>query len=259
MNETDQSGAGGQSGAGDRGKSVEIRPAASRIRTRMDWLDARGSFPMGRHPAEPDNTHFGLLYVHQEDRIAPRSGFPPHPHRDVEVVTWVLGGALEHRDDTGGEGVIRPGQAQHMSAGTGVVHSEMNPFAEEAHVVQMWVAPDEAGGEPYYSDIDLGTALDGGALVAVASGGRTEAPAKLRQAEATLWAGRPGPAVAVNLPDAPFVHLFCARGELSLEGGERLGAGDVARLRSAGRLALTASAEGCELLAWEMHAELRDA
>lgn len=235
--------------------TIELRPADERIPTKMDWLDARGSFPMGGHSPDPSNTHFGLLYVHQEDRIAPHSGFPPHPHREVEVVTWVLEGALEHRDNTGGEGVIKPGMAQHMSAGSGIVHSEMNPFDEPAHVIQMWVAPDQGGGDPYYSDIDLGEALGGG-LVAVASGRRDDAPARLRQEAATLWAARLGHDEAVTVPDAPYVHLFCARGSLDLEGGSSLGAGDAARLRSAGERRVEAGSDGCELLAWEMWREL---
>lgn len=235
--------------------AVELRPADGRIPTRMDWLDARGSFPMGPHPRDPANTHFGLLYVHQEDRIAPQSGFPSHPHREVEVVTWVLSGALEHRDNTGSEGVIKPGIAQHMSAGSGIVHSEMNPFDEQAHVIQMWIAPAESGGDPYYSDIEVSEALEGGDLVPVASG-RIDAPAQLRQDAATLWAARPEPGDALILPDAPFVHLFCARGTLELEGAGRLEAGDAARLRSAGAREVRAGSDGCELLAWEMWREL---
>jgi redox-sensitive bicupin YhaK (pirin superfamily) len=211
---------------------------------------------MGPHPRDPENTHFGLLYVHQDDRIEPHSGFPPHPHREVEVVTWVLEGALEHRDNTGGEGVIKPGMAQHMSAGSGIVHSEMNPFDERAHVIQMWVAPDEAGGDPYYSDIDVGEALGGGDLVAIASGRTDDAPARLRQGAATLWAAGLRPGETVSIPDAPFVHLFCARGALQLEGSGPLGAGDAARLRSAGERRVEAGGAGCELLAWEMWREL---
>jgi redox-sensitive bicupin YhaK (pirin superfamily) len=222
----------------------------------MDWLDARGSFPMGHHPRDPENTHFGLLYVHQEDRIAPRSGFPPHPHREVEVVTWVLDGALEHRDSNGGEGVIRAGGAQHMSAGAGITHSEMNPFDSEAHLVQMWIAPDQRGGEPYYSDIELGDRLGRGGWVVVASGREPEPPATLRQAAATLWAARPQPGSTLTLPEAPFVHVFCTRGTIAIAGAGELWAGDAARLRGAGPRGV--SGDG-ELLAWEMHVDLGDA
>lgn len=93
--------------------SIELRRSEDRIRTDMGWLQARGSFPMGHHPPDPDNTHFGLLYVHQENRIAPHSGFPAHPHRGVEVVTWMLEGALEHGDSIGASGVIEAGHTIH--------------------------------------------------------------------------------------------------------------------------------------------------
>ncbi|MGI9557608.1 MAG: pirin family protein [Solirubrobacterales bacterium] len=240
----------------ERGRNgIEIRRADTRIPTDLGWLEARGSFPMGHHPRDPENTHFGLLYVHQEDRIAPQSGFPTHPHRQVEVVTWILEGALEHRDDTGGQGVIRPGQAQHMSAGTGVQHSEMNPFGEEAHVVQMWVAPDEAGGDPYYADVDVAKELAAGGLVAIASGRLDDPPARLRQKEATLWAARLDASDSVDLPGAPFVHVFVTRGAVHLD-GETLRQGDAARLRAAGVMPVSGAEDGSELLTWEMHAEL---
>ena len=235
---------------------IEIRPSDARIRTELDWLDARGSFPMGHHPRDPENTHFGLLYVHQEDRIAPHAGFPTHPHRGVEVVTWILEGALEHRDNTGGHGVIRPGQAQHMSTGTGVQHSEMNPFDEPAHVVQMWVAPDEPGGDPYYADIDVAAALSAGGLVPIASGRLDDAPAQLRQKDATLWAARLSDTEPIELPDAPFVHVFVTGGALTLAGVHSLAQGDAVRLRSAGPLAITGADGDAEILVWEMHAEL---
>lgn len=234
--------------------AIEIRRSSERIETSMGWLDALSSFPMGHHPPDPANTHFGLLFVHQEDRIAPRSGFPPHPHREVEVVTWVLEGRLEHSDNQGGQGVIGPGQAQHMSAGAGIQHSEMNPFDEQTHLLQMWVAPDSSG-DPYYADIDLGDTLDGGELVPVASGREPGAVAEMRQKDATLWVARPLPGSSLALPEAPFLHLFCARGSLTLEGAGALAAGDAARLRDAGPRRVSPGAEGCELLAWEMHAE----
>jgi hypothetical protein len=211
---------------------------------------------MGHHPRDPENTHFGLLYVHQEDRIAPHAGFPTHPHREVEVVTWILDGALEHRDSIGGHGVIGPGQAQHMSTGTGVQHSEMNSFDEPAHVVQMWVAPDQTGGEPYYEDIDVAAELAAGGLVAIASGRLDDAPAQLRQKGATLWAARPAGAGSIELPDAPFVHLFVTRGAVALGSGHALEQGDAARLRSAGPLSVTGTGDDAEILVWEMHTEL---
>jgi redox-sensitive bicupin YhaK (pirin superfamily) len=107
----------------------------------------------------PANTHHGLLLVHNEDTIRPGAGFETHPHRDMEIVTWVLEGALVHQDSTGDFGVIYPGLAQRMSAGTGIMHSEKNDFrhlggerhTDPVHLVQMWIVPDEAGVRPGYA------------------------------------------------------------------------------------------------------------
>src|SRR2546430_3862574 len=106
--------------------NVEIRRAETRPHTKIDWLDSRHSFSFGRH-YDPANTHHGLLLVSNDDRVAPASGFPPHFHRDMEIVTWVLAGRLEHRDSEGNHGELYPGLAQRMSAGAGIEHSEMNP------------------------------------------------------------------------------------------------------------------------------------
>src|SRR5215207_2635281 len=106
--------------------TVEIKRAGERFHTRIDWLDSWHSFSFGGH-YDPNEVGHGLLLVNNDDRVAPAAGFGMHPHRDMEIVTWVLDGAVEHRDTSGGEGVITPGQAQRMSAGTGVRHSEVNP------------------------------------------------------------------------------------------------------------------------------------
>ena len=94
---------------------IDVRPASDRFHTRFEWLDSRHSFSFGHHH-DPANTHHGLLIVSNDDRVAPGGGFGAHPHRDMEIVTWVLDGELEHRDSTGHEGVIRPGLAQRMVA-----------------------------------------------------------------------------------------------------------------------------------------------
>ena len=128
--------------------SIEIQRSGERMATRIDWLDSRHSFSFGGH-YDPDNTHFGLLLVSNDDVIAPETGFSTHPHRDMEIVTWVLKGELEHKDSEGHIGLIHPGLAQRMSAGTGILHSEMNATkGGEVHLVQMWVVPDTARSSP---------------------------------------------------------------------------------------------------------------
>ena len=148
------------------GMTVDVRPAASRFHTQLDWLDSWHSFSFGPHH-DPANTGHGLLLVNNDDVVRGGGGFATHPHRDMEIVTWVLDGELEHRDSTGTVGVIYPGLAQRMSAGTGIQHSEMNASATaDVHLVQMWVAARHDGIPPGYEQRDLNDALAGGELVA---------------------------------------------------------------------------------------------
>ena len=118
------------------------------------------------------------------------TGFSTHPHQDMEIVTWVLSGELEHKDSVGNVGVIYPGLAQRMSAGTGIWHSEMNPSAgEDVHFVQMWVPPDTERIDPGYEQLDVNAELDKGGLVPIASGRGHDAAIAIRQRGAVLWGG----------------------------------------------------------------------
>jgi quercetin 2,3-dioxygenase len=114
--------------------TTEIRRADQRFRTRTEWLDSRHSFSFGPH-YDPANTHFGLLMVSNEDVVTAGTGFDTHQHRDMEIVTWVLSGALVHADSTGHSGMIHPGVAQRMSAGSGILHSEKSDVACDVHFV----------------------------------------------------------------------------------------------------------------------------
>src|ERR1041384_6481848 len=158
--------------------SIDIRRSAERFQTKMRWLDSRHSFSFGHH-YDPQNTHFGLLLVSNDDVVKAGTGFDTHPHRDMEIVTWVLSGSLVHQDSTGRSGVIHPGLAQRMSAGTGILHSEKNDswrleggdaHADPVHFVQMWVVPDGAGKAPGYEQLEIDGELLAGGLVPVASG-----------------------------------------------------------------------------------------
>ena len=157
--------------------TIDVRRAADRFATRIPWLDSHHSFSFGGH-YDPANTHHGLLLVNNDDIVAPGTGFETHPHRDMEIVTWVLRGSLVHQDSTGHAGVIYPGLAQRMSAGTGILHSEKNDawrlageqHTDPVHFVQMWVVPDEDGIEPGYAQREIDAELLSGALVPVASG-----------------------------------------------------------------------------------------
>ncbi|MGV0068096.1 pirin family protein [Mycobacterium colombiense] len=238
--------------------TTEIRDAASRAVTSTAWLTSRHSFSFGDH-YDPDNTHFGLLLVNNDDIVSPGTGFDNHPHRDMEIVTWVLRGELSHRDSAGNSGVIYPGLAQRMSAGSGILHSERNDSpSEPVHFVQMWVVPDEAGVQPSYQQHEIDDKLLTGNLVTVASGMPAhDAAITLHNRHAALHATRLPAGTAVNLPRAPYLHLFVSRGAVSVEGIGAVNEGDAVRFTDADGRRVSASAPS-ELLIWEMHAKLGD-
>lgn len=235
---------------------IDIRRRDERLSTDTHWLRSLHSFSFARH-YDRESTHHGLLVVSNDDIVKPGFGFETHPHRDMEIVTWVLEGEIEHTDTVGNKGIIYPGLAQRMSAGSGIRHSEMNPSAsKEAHFVQMWVLPDEESIAPSYEQLDINSELEKGGLVPVASGRDEHAAIRLRQKGAVLWAGRLAPGETVNTPDAAYVHMFIAKGGVNLEGAGQLAAGDAVRLTGGSGPAVKAGPEGAEILIWEM-AELR--
>ncbi|WDZ83265.1 pirin family protein [Micromonospora cathayae] len=244
---------------------VDIRRSADRFATKIAWLDSKHSFSFGHH-YDQDNTHHGLLLVNNDDVVRPGTGFDTHPHRDMEIVTWVLQGSLVHQDSTGHSGIIYPGLAQRMTAGRGILHSEKNDswrlegekHTDPVHFVQMWVVPDEARVTPGYEQLEIDAELLGGGLVPVASGMDKhdgEAAIRIRNRHAGLYAARLQPGGSVTLPDAPFVHLFVARGAVDLEGSGPLGTGDAVRFTATGGQRVTAT-EPAEILVWEMHATI---
>ena len=266
----DNAGAGDRSAGGrltPSGTNVDVRRAADRASTRDSWLDSRHSFSFGRH-YDAGNTSFGLLLANNEYVVRPGAGFDTHPHRDMEIITWVLQGSLVHQDSTGRSGLIYPGLAQRMSAGSGVLHSEKNDawrllggaaHDEPVHFVQMWVAPDESGVVPGYEQLEIEGDLLAGRLLPVASGMARyagDSAIGIHQRAAALHAARLQPGQSIELPDAPYLHLFVPRGSVHLEATGPLDTGDAARLTSAGGRRVTAT-EAAEVLVWEMHANLR--
>lgn len=230
--------------------TIDIRPAASRGETQLGWLDSRHSFSFGSY-VDPTNTGHGLLIVSNDDRVAPATGFGTHGHADMEIITWVLSGEVEHADTLGNHGIIRPGLAQRMSAGTGIRHSEHNPSPDtEAHFIQMWVVPDTKGLPPGYEQQDVTDILEAGGLVAIAGGGGVETAIHINQANAVMYAGRLRPDESVELPEAPHVHLFVAVGSARLGDGASLGEGDVVRFTDEPPHAVVAGPTGAELIVW---------
>ena len=230
--------------------TLDVRRAADRFHTRIAWLDSHHSFSFSRH-YDPSNMGHGLLLVNNDDVVRAGSGFDTHPHQDMEIVTWVLDGELEHKDSEGNRGLLYPGLAQRMSAGTGIWHSEMNPRGDtDVHFVQMWVEPDTARIDPGYEQLDINDSLARGGLVPIASGRGHDAAISIRQRGAVLWGGRLTPGESVAVPDDRFVHIFVARGEADLEGAGELATGDAVRLTAAGSPRLTAGPAGAEVLIW---------
>jgi redox-sensitive bicupin YhaK (pirin superfamily) len=230
--------------------TIDIRRAKDRFHTQAGWLDSKHSFSFGGHYS-PKNTHHGQLMVLNDDRVAGGTGFDTHPHSDMEIVTWVLDGELEHKDSQGNRGLIYPGLAQRMSAGRGISHSEKNGSAtDEVHFIQMWVLPDTESINPGYQQLDINDQLDAGGLVPIASGQGHDAAISIQQRNAVLWGGRLQPGERVQVPDATFGHVFVARGSVELESKGKLATGDAARLVRSTGAGLVAGKDGAEVLIW---------
>jgi len=246
--------------------NVDIRRAEDRFATDAGWLDSKHSFSFGHHH-DPANVHHGLLLVNNDDTVRAGTGFDTHPHRDMEIVTWVLRGSLVHQDSTGTSGIIYPGLAQRMSAGSGIRHSEKNDswtvsgsiHEEPVHFIQMWVLPDEAGVTPGYEQLEIDAELLGGRLATVATGMpryADQTAIRIRNEHAALHVARLQPGQRVGIPEAPWVHLFVARGTVALEGAGQLDEGDAVRFTGTGGQTVSAL-EPAEILVWEMHATIR--
>ena len=205
---------------------VTIRRSNERGYAHHGWLEARHSFSFaGYH--DPEHMGFGPLRVINEDRVQAGRGFGSHGHRDMEIITWILGGALAHRDSMGNGSTIRPGDAQRMSAGTGVMHSEFNPSADEpTHLLQIWIEPDRLGVEPGYEEAHFPPETRRGRLRLIASNDGREGSVRIHQdaaVYATLLDGDEALKQAVAAGRRIYVHV--ARGEVTLN-GHPLSAGD---------------------------------
>ncbi|HJQ30658.1 MAG TPA: pirin family protein [Pyrinomonadaceae bacterium] len=227
------------------------RPAAERGQTRTGWLDGRHSFSFNRY-YDPRWTGFRDLLVINEDRVAPSSGFPPHSHSDMEIITVVFEGALEHRDSSGGHGVIRPGEVQKMSAGTGVTHSEMNPSADEpVHLLQIWIQPERRGIKPYYEQKAFPEEERRGRLRLLASREASDGSVTIHQ-DASVYAALldAGEEVTHELRPGRSAWVQVVKGSLKANDTE-LSAGDGAAVSNEERLTFRAS-EPSEFLLFDL-------
>ena len=228
--------------------AVEIRRSSERFSTRDEGRLTRHSFSFGGH-YDPANVGFGPLVCHDDHRLRPGTGFEEHRHADVEIVSWVLDGALEHSDGTGSTALVRPGTVQVQSAGSGIEHSETAAAdAGPTRFVQAWLTPDEPGTEPSYATASV--TLPDGQLVPVASGHRTDAAVRIGCAAATFWVARLPGGATVTLPDEPRQHVFVTRGALTRSSlAEPLADGDAFRITDQPGLQVTAAVP-TELLVW---------
>jgi len=205
-----------------------IRSAAERGQSRLGWLDSRHTFSFSNY-YDPAYMGFGALRVINEDRVQPGKGFGTHSHRDMEILSWVLDGALEHRDSMGTHGVIRPGELQRMSAGTGVTHSEFNASTSEpVHFLQIWLLPEREGLAPSYEQRAFAPADLEDRLHLIASHDGRDDSIRVHQ-DVTLYASRMSPDASVSFrPGAGrSLWLHVAKGKVQMEGRE-LQAGDAA-------------------------------
>ena len=234
----------------DRRRTGDLRRTGDRYVTERPGVRSLHSFSFGHH-YDPANLGFGQLLAHNEELLAPGAGFAAHPHRDVEIVTWVLQGELLHEDNHGHRGRLGPGAVGRMSAGHGTVHSESNSAAGPTRFVQLWLAADTPGAAPTYAHSDTASDLARGGWVALAAGAGREAAVGLDVRGAVLWAARLAAGEQRTLPDAPLVHLFVASGAVLVEQVATLTTGDAVRLRNQGGLSLSAQ-HAADVLVCEM-------
>lgn len=213
---------------------MDVRRAGTRFRggDEAAGIETWHAFSFGPH-YDPDNLRFGPLIACNEERLLPGAGFDEHPHSHTELVTWVVEGELTHRDSTGHESVVRPGDLQHLSTAAGVRHVERNDGPTPLVFLQMWLAPRDPGGDPSYE---------------VVPGIADATPYAVPAAGALLHVRRPQAGQRVEIPAAPYVYVHVVRGEVRL-GDEELGAGDAARLTAEPESEAMAT-QDAELLVW---------
>jgi redox-sensitive bicupin YhaK (pirin superfamily) len=231
---------------------ITVRPAGERGRADFGWLDSRHTFSFGDYH-DPGQMGFGALRVINEDRVKPGQGFGTHGHRDMEILSYVLEGALEHKDSIGTGSVIRPGDVQVMSAGTGIRHSEFNPSqTEPVHFLQIWVIPDREGITPRYEQKTFSDARKRARLLTVGSADGRDGSVVIHQ-DVELMASilAPGETVSRRLQPGRKAWLQIVRGAVDLN-GQGLVAGDGAAIESEPALEITGTANSTELLLFDL-------
>lgn len=230
---------------------IRLRRAKERFHTRIDWLDSWHTFSFGEH-YDPQHQGFSALRVINDDIIGPGGGFGMHGHRDMEIVTYILDGSLEHRDSLGNGSVLQRGRIQRMTAGRGIRHSEFNASpTEPCHLLQIWIEPNRKSIEPGYEERDLGE-LPIGQLRPVATPDGREGSAVIHQ-DASILAARlnAGQSVQHTLSAGRRAWVHVAQGQLTLN-GQALEPGDAAAIENESKLQFTAGPGGGEFLLFDL-------
>ena len=233
---------------------ITIRPATERGAANFGWLDARHTFSFGNY-YDPQHMGFASLRVINEDKVSPSKGFSTHGHRDMEIVTYVLEGALEHKDNIGNGSVMRPGDVQRMSAGTGILHSEYNHSSTDpVHLLQIWILPDQAGIDPSYEQVHFAAAEKQGQLRLIGSRQGRDGSVTIHQ-DVDLYATQLGLGESVDhtLQPGRTAWVQVARGAITLNDQE-LTAGDGAAIADISPLSLTGGSDDAEVLLFDMAA-----
>jgi len=227
---------------------ITVRKSEERGHFDLGWLDTYHTFSFDRY-YDPAHMHFRSLRVINEDRVQPGQGFPTHSHRDMEIITYILSGALEHRDSMGNGSVIRPGDVQRMTAGTGVSHSEFNPSqTESVHLLQIWILPERRNLPPGYEQKTFTDKERRGSLRLIASSAGREGSVTINQ-DARVYAGvlNAGQIIDYRLEENRYAWLQIARGTIGLNQVE-LRQGDGAAVSAEENLSIMAHDEAEVLL-----------
>ena len=231
--------------------ALTIRRSEDRGRGRHGWLDSHHTFSFADYH-DPAHVGFRSLRVINEERVAPLGGFPTHPHRDMEIFSYVVSGQLAHRDSMGNERTLKPGEVQLMSAGSGVTHSEYNPSPEEsAHFLQIWIHPRERGLEPRYTEWHPSADVVGPLTLLISADGRDRSATIAQDADVHRLILEPDGETDFEIRPGRGVWLQVIRGRL-LVNEAVLEAGDAASTEEVGTLRLVADGENVEALLFDL-------
>lgn len=229
---------------------ISVYPSASRFQADHGWLNSRFSFSFAEY-YDPANLNFGVLRVLNDDIVQPGNGFGQHPHREMEIVSIVLRGALKHEDSTGNSEILRPGEVQRMTAGTGIIHSEENPSGtEEVNFLQLWFLPGQNKLVPSYEQIAYDVEGLKNQLLPIVSGTPQEVPTAHIHQDLTLYLSKPDAGENLVFEQAPGrkIFLFVIEGSIELQGQETLNVRDSARITDVNRLEIKAGQDSYFML-----------